>query len=140
MALIEVKDVDFRYFGSDFELNGVNFSLSKGDRLIIYGREGVGKTTLLRLLCGLEDYCHGSIYLDGIELNELSQKDMDIGYSFDKRILDAKSQVEDIISMPMKLRKVSQDTIDDHLQSVAKRCDLPMDAQVGALSELQIAM
>ncbi len=140
MALLEVKDFDIRYYGSSFELNGVNLSLNKGESLVIYGRENSGKTTLLRALCGLEDYAKGNALLDGIELNKLSQKDMDIGFSFDKSILDGKSLAGDIISLPMKLRGISQNRIDSYLRAMAERCNLPMQAQVKDLSDLQVTM
>ena len=140
MALLEVKDVDFRYYGSSFGLNGVNLSLNKGDRLVIYGRENSGKTTFMRVLCGLEDYSNGNALLDGIELNKLSQKDMDMGFSFDKSILDGKSLASDIISLPMKLRGISPNSIDSYIRAMAKRCNLPMQAQVKDLSDLQVAM
>ena len=70
MALLEVSKVDFQYYGSSFGLQDVNLSLNEGDRLIIYGRENSGKTTLLRMLCGLEEYCRGSILLDGADIKE----------------------------------------------------------------------
>ncbi|MDE6471931.1 MAG: ATP-binding cassette domain-containing protein [Clostridia bacterium] len=140
MALLEVKDVDFRYYGSSFELKGVNLSLNNVDKLVIYGRENAGKTTLLRVLCGLENYVRGSILLEGIELKELSHKDMDVGFSFDRRILDGKAIAGEIISMPMKLREVPPKDIDNYLEEMAKKCNLPMQAQVKDLSDMQVAM
>ena len=139
MAMLEVKDVDFRYYGSSFELSGVNLSLLDGDSLVIYGRENSGKTTLMRILCGLEDYGRGSILLDGKERRELSQKDMDIGFSFDRRILDGKATVSDIISLPMKLRGVPTTDIDKYLDGLAKM-NLSMTAQIKDLSDVQVAM
>ncbi|MDE6473781.1 MAG: ATP-binding cassette domain-containing protein [Clostridia bacterium] len=140
MALLEVSKVDFQYYGSSFGLQDVNLSLNESDRLVIYGRENSGKTTLLRLLCGLEEYCRGSILLDDAELNQLSQKDMNIGFSFDSRILDGKSSVEDVISYPMKLRNLQSEDIVDYLNSVSDRCNLPMQSQINNLSEMQVAM
>ena len=140
MVMLEVKDVDFKYYGSTFELNGVNLSLGDGERLVIYGRENSGKTTLLRVLCGLENYSKGNIILDGVELKKLSQKDMNIGYTFDKSILDSKSLTKDILSMPMKLREVSQSQIESYIAKVSERCNLPMQSQIKDLSNMQVAM
>ncbi|MDE6210900.1 MAG: ATP-binding cassette domain-containing protein [Clostridia bacterium] len=140
MALLEVSKVDFKYYGSSFGLQDVNLSLDSGDRLVIYGRENSGKTTLLRLLCGLEEYCSGSILLGGAQLKELSQKDMDIGYSFDKSILDAKALAGEIISYPMKLRNLRSDDIDDYLERVADKCKIPLQSHIKDLSDRQIAL
>ena len=140
MALLEVTKVDMRYYGSSFALHDVNLSLDNGERLVIYGRENSGKTTLLRVLCGLEEYDQGNILLGGAELNELSQKQMDIGFSFDSRILDSKASASDLISYPMKLRGMRQEDIDCYLESVTSKCNISMQAKVKDLSETQIAM
>lgn len=139
MALLEVSKVDFQYYGSSFGLQDVNLSLNEGDRLIIYGRENSGKTTLLRMLCGLEEYCRGSILLDGADIKELSQKDMNIGFSFDSRILDGKALVGDVISYPMKLRNANSDDIVAYLKRVSDRCNIPMQLQIRNLSNVQVA-
>ena len=64
---------------------------------------------------------------------------MDIGFSFDRRILDVKASVGDTISLPMKLREVPTVYIDSYLESVAK-LDLPSNAQVKDLSDMQVAL
>ncbi|MDE5756210.1 MAG: ATP-binding cassette domain-containing protein [Clostridia bacterium] len=140
MALLEVTKVDFEYYGSSFALQDVNLSLSQGERLVIYGRENSGKTTLLRLLCGLEEYDRGNILLDGVQLKELSQKQMDIGFSFDCRILDGKALAGDVISYPMKLREMPQESVDAYLEMVTSRCNIPMQTQIKDLSDMQIAV
>ena len=139
MALLEVTKVDIKYYGSSFELRDVNLTLSKGQSLVVYGMENSGKTTLLRSLCGLEEYCSGSILLEGIELKELSQKDMDVGFTFDRRVLESKATVEDTISYPMKLRGIESRAIERYLDMTASRLDLPLQLQIKSLSDLQVA-
>ncbi|MDE6275326.1 MAG: ATP-binding cassette domain-containing protein [Clostridia bacterium] len=140
MALLEVTNVDARYYGSSFELKDVNLTLSKGQRLVICGRENSGKTTLLRVLCGLEEYCGGSILLEGKQLKNLSQKDMDVGFTFDRRVLDNKATAKDAISYPMKLRNAPTQDIESYLESTSSRCNIPMQSQIKDLSDMQVAM
>ena len=64
MAFLEVKNLQKR-FGNTEVLKGIDFSLEKGDVLVIIGSSGSGKTTLLRCLNFLETPSGGSIAVDG---------------------------------------------------------------------------
>lgn len=54
-----------RAFDGESVLEGVSFSLERGDRLVVMGRSGSGKTTLLRLIAGLETPTVGEIAING---------------------------------------------------------------------------
>ena len=61
----------------DFEvLRGVDFELRRGDSLAILGRSGTGKSVTLRQLNGLEVPDAGRVVFDGIEISELSEKQL----------------------------------------------------------------
>ena len=62
--LLEVADVAAGYGGGRV-LNGVSFGIGRGEVLALIGRNGVGKTTLMRTLIGLVKLDGGSIVLDG---------------------------------------------------------------------------
>ena len=67
-SVFEVKDTTFRYkTGSDI-LNGISFVVFPGDKIALLGRNGCGKTTLAKLLCGLRKEQKGSISLNGEEV------------------------------------------------------------------------
>ncbi len=63
MAILEVKDIEKR-FGTLEVLQGINFSLEKGEAIAIIGSSGSGKTTLLRCLNFLERPDEGSIIIN----------------------------------------------------------------------------
>jgi urea transport system ATP-binding protein len=65
--LLDVRDLDVRY-GESRVIRNVAFSVAKGETLAIMGRNGMGKTTLLKALIGMLPMRGGSIRLDGIEL------------------------------------------------------------------------
>ena len=73
MALLEVNGI-FKRFGKTEVLNGIDFSMEKGEVLAIIGSSGSGKTTLLRCLNFLETPDAGSMILDGEELYNASCK------------------------------------------------------------------
>lgn len=65
--LVELSDIDFSYPGHAPILNGVDLSLSAGERLCISGHNGAGKSTLLKLIVGLLRPERGQIIAFGKE-------------------------------------------------------------------------
>ena len=61
---IEVKDLVVRY-GDAVAVNGVSFTVGRGEHLTLLGPSGCGKTTTLRAIAGLEQPSSGSITIDG---------------------------------------------------------------------------
>ncbi len=70
MISLAVNDLTKR-FGSIVAVDQVNFSVNDGELLVIIGASGCGKTTLLRLIAGLEDPDSGTIYVGGVPVNDL---------------------------------------------------------------------
>ena len=69
--LIEFRDVSFKYPGSDsWALRHLNLTLKIGERLAVVGRNGSGKTTMIKLLCRLYDPTEGVITLNGIDIKK----------------------------------------------------------------------
>jgi urea transport system ATP-binding protein len=65
--VLELAHVD-AYYGYSRALQDVSIAVEKGELLSVLGRNGVGKTTLMRAVLGLMDRTTGSIRLDGIEI------------------------------------------------------------------------
>jgi len=65
MPLIEMNDVHFNYPDGTRALDGINFSIPKGEFVGILGANGSGKTTLLKLLNRLLKPTRGDVFLDG---------------------------------------------------------------------------
>ena len=68
LAVLELDKVH-AYYGNSHALQGVSMSVADGDFVSVLGRNGVGKTTLMRAIMGLMDRTSGSIILDGNEIN-----------------------------------------------------------------------
>ena len=60
---LKVKNIDLS-FGKEKILNGLNLEIEKGSVVAITGESGSGKTSLLRVICGLESPSNGEIILD----------------------------------------------------------------------------
>jgi len=75
-SVIEVRDL-VRKFGPRTVLNGVSFSVDKGDTVIIMGGSGCGKSTLLRHIIGAMKPTSGSIKIFGEEITTMPQPDLE---------------------------------------------------------------
>ncbi|MFN7123244.1 MAG: ABC transporter ATP-binding protein [Hydrogenophaga sp.] len=73
-ALLHIDNLTAGY-GAIQVLHGVNLSLVSGGRLALIGRNGVGKTTLLKAVMGLADVKAGQVRLDGQDITKWSARE-----------------------------------------------------------------
>lgn len=88
---IEFKDVKKVYKMGEVEieaLSGVDFSVNKGEFVVVAGASGAGKSTILNILGGMDTVSSGKVTVDGNEVSKYSQKELiayrrhDIGFVF----------------------------------------------------------
>ena len=73
---IEFDNVTFKYPKSEKSvIDSISFKIQKGEKVAIVGRNGVGKTTLVKLLCGLYRPLDGKIKINGNEIPEYNRDD-----------------------------------------------------------------
>ena len=90
-AYIEFENVTKTYRMGEVDinaLNGINFSIDKGEFVIIAGASGAGKSTILNVLGGMDTVTDGDIWVDGNKVSAFSKKELtsyrrfDIGFVF----------------------------------------------------------
>ncbi|QNE40426.1 ABC transporter ATP-binding protein [Hymenobacter sp. NBH84] len=94
-------------------LQNVSFELTAGDTLAIVGSSGSGKTTLLGLCAGLDRATSGSVWLNGIQLDSLSEdqraavRNEHVGFIFQNfQLLPTLTALENVL-VPLELRGIS---------------------------------
>ena len=76
-GLVEFKNVSFRYPDADTEiLEDINFTAKPGETTAIIGSTGSGKSTIVNLLPRFYDVTGGELLIDGVNVKEVSQKDL----------------------------------------------------------------
>ena len=79
MAFIEFRDVRKIYQMGEVEVaavDGMSFTVEKGEFVVVVGPSGSGKTTLLNMLGGMDSCTSGTIMLDGREVSAFDEKEL----------------------------------------------------------------
>jgi len=108
-----------QHYGSSQTLRDVSFTAPLGACTAVLGRNGVGKTTLLRCLMGLVPVTSGSISFDGVELTGLppfARARLGLGYVPQGREIFPRLTVEENIIMALAMRKDHDGIPDDIFQ------------------------
>lgn len=114
-TVIEIQDLYKTYENADIKVkavDGVSLSIKEGEFTAIVGPSGSGKTTLLNAIGGLDKFTSGKILIDGIDISQLSSKQMidfrlnNIGFVFQAYnlipVLTAKENAEFIMQLQHK--------------------------------------
>jgi putative ABC transport system ATP-binding protein len=117
MNIIEVKDLAKVYANDGVEtraLDGVSFSIKKGEFLAIMGPSGSGKSTLLQILGLLDDHSYGSYTFSGRSVKSYNPDEIadirneKMGFVFQAFNLLPKSTVLDNVKLPLLYSKVPE--------------------------------
>jgi energy-coupling factor transport system ATP-binding protein len=129
-ALLEVRDLDF-YYPRDLEkrpvLEGVSFTLAKGECVSLVGKNGVGKSTLAKLICGFNQPVSGSIRFGGQDLTGLSIKERAerIGYVMQNpNQMISHSLIFDEAALGLRARGIDEQEIRERVGEVFSICGL----------------
>src|SRR5262245_1968816 len=101
---IELRAVTKR-FGNVVAVNDVNFAVKEGELVALLGPSGGGKTTVLRMIAGLEIPTEGEIYIRGQQVNNLSVQQRNIGFVFQHYALFKNMNVFKNIAFGLKIKK-----------------------------------
>lgn len=94
---IEFKNVYFSYNNSDFSLKNINIKLENNKKIGIFGSNGCGKTTIVKLLLGLYKVKRGEILINGINIDKISNLNELISCVFQDDIVIPASLEENIL-------------------------------------------
>ena len=72
---LKIKNLK-KQFGKNKVLNGIDFELKEGERVVILGPSGSGKSTFLRCINWMEEPTSGEIYFDGTLVTEKNIRKM----------------------------------------------------------------
>jgi ABC-type Fe3+/spermidine/putrescine transport system ATPase subunit len=100
---VSVRNIS-KKFGGTMVLDDINFDVAEGETIVLLGASGSGKTTILRIIAGLETADSGRIILHGKDVSDLPARERGTGVIFQSYALFPKMNVEKNVGYGLKLR------------------------------------
>ncbi len=98
----------------------VNLDIADGEFICLVGSSGCGKTTILRMVAGLDEITSGDFYIDGVRANDQTSRERGIAMVFQSYALYPHMTVYENLAFSLVLEGADADTIEEKVQQTAK--------------------
>lgn len=125
--ILELDNVNFSYNNEKQILKDVSFTINKGDMAAIVGRNGAGKSTISKLICGFYKPTSGKILFNGNDMinDTIKERSEKIGFVMQNpNQMISKTMVYDEVAFGLKVRGLSDLEIKDRVHKTLKICGL----------------
>lgn len=117
-------------FGDKVVLNGVSISVAEGESLVVVGPSGTGKSVLLKHLIGLIRPDSGKVYVDGVDMWSLSERELNgmrkrFGMAFQEGALFDSMNVFDNVAFPLRRSGRPADQVRSRVRECLEMVHLP---------------
>lgn len=117
--MVIAKNVCLKYTKEFFALYDVSFNIKKGETVAFLGEENSGKTTMLRVLAGLEKLESGEVYIKDVPLKKINfECDINMGYIPATPIFFPKKTVYENLKYVLKVRKLNKKEIEEKINKL----------------------
>lgn len=124
--LLVFSDVSFAYTDKNV-LSNINFKVKKSEMISIVGKNGAGKSTIAKLICGFEKNYTGKILIDGNDISNLSIKERGdiIGYVMQNpNQMISQNLVYDEVAFSLRVKGEKEEHITKKVHDILKVCGL----------------
>ena len=125
--LLRADGIRFAYPNGKEALCGIDFELRRGELMCIVGRNGAGKSTFSKVICGFEKPQHGVLYLSGQDIASLTIKERaeHIGYVMQNpNQMISKNMIAEEVGLALTLDGVEPEAIQQRVHETLKVCGL----------------
>lgn len=125
--LLEVKHLNFGYTKGQQTLRNVSLSIDKGEMVSIVGRNGAGKSTFSKLICGFEDPDSGEVMFHGQDLlkENIRHRAKYIGYVMQNpNQMISKTMIYDEVALSLQKAGLPETEIRQKVEDTLKICGL----------------
>jgi putrescine transport system ATP-binding protein len=120
---IQIEGVS-KHFGEFVAVDSVSLDIYQGELFSILGGSGCGKTTLLRILAGLEVPTNGHISIDGVDMTNVPAYERPVNIMFQSYALFPHMTVEQNVAYGLKKEKVPDPELKDRVDHILKMVQL----------------
>lgn len=123
MSEVILKNIKKTY-DKNIVIDGINLEIKDKEFLVLVGASGCGKSTILRMIAGLENITDGEIYIGDKKVNKVPPKDRDIAFVFQSYALYPHMTVYENIAFGLKMRKMRETLIAQKVHEAAEILNL----------------
>jgi len=126
--MIKIENLSIS-FENKIILNNVSFNIASGETLVVFGKNGSGKSVLLKAIAGLVQNYSGSIKINGTDIidlynNSLQADDFNVAYVFQKGGLFDSMDVYENVAFPLRRKHLPENEIKETVMHSLKRVGL----------------
>lgn len=125
--ILELQDIHFSYSKNKKVFENLSFTIHKGEMISIVGKNGIGKSTISKLICGVHQPTHGSILFRNKNMQNLSIKERasHVGIVMQNpNQMISKTFVVEEVALGLKLRGRTEEEIQKIVYQTLKLCGL----------------
>ena len=125
--VLRAENIHFGYTPERENLTDISFSIKEGEMVSIVGKNGAGKSTMAKLLCGFEMPDKGRLYLRGRDMAEdtIKERAACIGYVMQNpNQMISQPMIYDEVALSLVMQKLPQEEIKERVYETLKICGL----------------
>jgi len=116
--------IDKSYDGESLVVKNLNLNIAEGEFVTMLGPSGSGKTTTLMMLAGFETPTNGEIYLQERPISKIPPYEREIGMVFQNYALFPHMTVQENLSFPLEVRKLSKVEVNEKAKKALDMVEL----------------
>ena len=118
-VLVKLDNVSKKY-NNKYIIKNLSLDIYEGEFLTLLGSSGCGKTTILRMISGLEQVTDGKVYIDEKDVTNLDPTKREVNTIFQNFALFPHMTVNDNVGFGLKMKKISKEEIEKRVKKVLK--------------------
>jgi len=118
-VLVKLDNVS-KKFGKKYIIKNLSLDIYEGEFLTLLGASGCGKTTVLRMISGLEQVTEGKVYIDDVDVTNLDPTKREVNTIFQNFALFPHMTVTDNVAFGLKMKKTTKEEIEKRVKKAIK--------------------
>ena len=118
-VIVRLDSISKKY-GNTTVIENISLDIYEGEFITLLGSSGCGKTTILRMISGLEEVSSGKVYIDNKDVTNVDPTKREVNTIFQNFALFPKMTVKDNITFGLRMKKVNPSEIEKRCANVIK--------------------